>query len=105
MQTILLDVPFKDFPIPVKAKCCVKCGETKPFVHFFKNPDSRDGRRNDCKKCKYAKTYARKKERLATEEGYREACNDKLKIRYHTDEEFRLRRIQHANNYYYKSTT
>ena len=32
-------------------KTCSKCGEEKPLSEFYRNKDSRDGYRADCKKC------------------------------------------------------
>ena len=40
-------------------KTCRACKETKPISEFYKNHSSKDGHRNDCKKCymQYVKQY------------------------------------------------
>lgn len=36
----------------METKKCNKCGEEKELTEFYKRPGSKDGYRNDCKKCK-----------------------------------------------------
>ena len=36
----------------MKTKTCIKCQEVKPLDEYYKRKDSKDGHRNECKKCK-----------------------------------------------------
>ncbi len=41
-------------------KSCSKCGVEKPLEDFFKRPETKDGRRTDCKVCRKKEEDARK---------------------------------------------
>lgn len=49
----------------MQSKQCKQCGEVKPVEHFYRHPDTCDGRLNQCKECK--KSYEREKRRADVE--------------------------------------
>ena len=42
----------------VNAKACTYCGEVKPLTEYHKQPNTKDGRRNQCKSCMNSKIQA-----------------------------------------------
>ncbi len=55
----------------IKSKTCFKCGETKPFGDFYKEHNSRDGRRTPCKTC-YSQESRRRRARAVLDPKWRE---------------------------------
>jgi hypothetical protein len=56
-----------EHPAPVSgpghlSKTCVRCGETKPMDGFKNRKDSKDGRRNDCRRCSMVREELRRKQ-------------------------------------------
>jgi hypothetical protein len=60
-------------------KQCTKCGETKSLFSFHKRPETKDGRRKDCKLC-FAKASAKRWANL--EEKERQRRNKKIRLKY-----------------------
>lgn len=60
-------------------KTCVKCRETKPLFDFHKRPETKDGRRSECKEC-FKKASKKRWENLSKEE--KQKRNEKLRLKY-----------------------
>jgi len=60
-------------------KICSKCGETKSLFAFHKRPESKDGRRKDCKLCN---AMAKAKRWAELDEKERQRRNKKLRLKY-----------------------
>lgn len=75
--------------IELEIKKCNKCGEIKSFSEFHKNPNTRDGHQNKCKKCanEYAKEYRKlpgqKEKRYEYDQKYYEENKSDILIRKH----------------------
>ena len=72
MQT-MIQIPFTDYNYQLTTKTCVKCYETKPIQHFYREKNNIDGRRNNCKECKKARDTAFKVNKYRTNEKFRES--------------------------------
>jgi hypothetical protein len=60
-------------------KTCTKCGVSKPLFDFHKRPETKDGRRTDCKEC----NLQAKRERWATlTEVERQKRNTKNRLKH-----------------------
>ena len=62
-------------------KTCTKCGVSKPLFDFHKRPETKDGRRTDCKEC----NLQAKRERWASfskEEKQQRHTKSRLKYQY-----------------------
>jgi len=60
-------------------KTCTKCGISKPLFDFHKRPETKDGRRTDCKECNRKQKQALWAS-LPKEE--RQKRNEKIRLKY-----------------------
>ncbi len=79
-------------------KQCSKCKATQPVGEFGKDPAMKCGLRSNCRSCSrqgkrewYQKNIERERTK-AVEYGKTEECKAQRKERYHSDEEYRLKR-------------
>jgi hypothetical protein len=78
-------------------KICKKCNISKPLFDFHKRPETKDGRRTDCKEC-FQKASKKRWENLPKEE--RQRRNEKLRLKHMyglTPEEVQDKLIEQAN--------
>lgn len=62
-------------------KKCTKCGAWKPLFDFHKRPDTKDGRRTDCKTC-FSQRHKDKWKSLTAEERSLIGTKNRLKHQY-----------------------
>jgi hypothetical protein len=78
-------------------KQCTKCGVVKPLTEFHKRPETKDGRRTDCKEC----NQKQKAERWAsTPPEVRKAKNivSRLKYQYGMTPADYVKKVEEQNN-------
>lgn len=85
-------------PIHMNTKRCIVCKRIKSASEFNRCQEHRDGLRGDCRACQrdyhriwYQKNIERQRRR-AREDGKTDRVKERRKDRYHTDEEYRLKR-------------
>lgn len=61
-------------------KKCTKCGVSKPLFEFYERPETKDGRRTDCKKCFSTRSKKKWESRPKDE---KDTINRKNRLKYY----------------------
>lgn len=78
-------------------KQCTKCGAIKPLTDFHKRPETKDGRRTDCKECS---SKRRAEQWAALPEEVRKQRNAKIRLKYNygiTPSEYQTKVLEQGN--------
>lgn len=87
-------LPFQE---ESQMKQCTKCGAIKPLTDFHKRPETKDGRRTDCKECS---SKRRAEQWAALPEEVRKQRNAKIRLKYNygiTPSEYQTKVLEQGN--------